>query len=77
MLLEKLNKVKCEVEPPKKWHLFLFHRPVANKHDKLLRFALPPFEANRHLDKSTYSSHFAHICIVVKNLVIFFVYIFE
>ncbi len=45
MLLEKLSKVKCEVEPLKKWHMFLFHHPVANK--QALTFMLPPFEANK------------------------------
>jgi hypothetical protein len=72
-----MSKVKITIEQLKGLYLFLFHCPAANKHGKLLRYTLPPIEANRHLNTPAYLSHFAYIYIAVKDLVIFFVYNFE
>jgi hypothetical protein len=72
-----MSKVKITIEQIKGLYLFLFHCPAANKHGKLPRYTLPPFEANRDLNMPVYLSHFAYIYIAVKDLVVFFVYNFE
>lgn len=72
-----MSKVKITIEQLKGLYLFLFHCPAANEYNKLLRYTLPPFEANRRLNMPTYLSHFVYIYIAVKDLIIFFVYNFE